>query len=485
MVFMPRTALLTPLAATCILSLVVGACPSQLLGQSNDIPPLLNAPDDYRGVIDLAENGLELQQFRSSEFDAGNVAWMVIASMSCLFLITPGLLFFYCGLLRTPNATIVMIRYIGLVALLSMTWGLWIYSLAFARNANSHDILPSERMTPVTEANRPAGLLGNSNHFGFRGLDSQLVDQVPDYPLRRRFDTVPHLLFMTCQMMFFVSVPVPLVVALQGRLTDAGMACFVVLWGTIVYAPITYWVWGGGWHAAALDTGGGIVAHTTAGFSVLGAAWVLRGEASRVEGREFANRVYLGAGVVLFWSGSLIWNASHSLAADGYAINAFVTTHLAACAGLIGWIGADWLTRGKVGRIGLCAGPIVGLVSIASGSGYVAPQSSIVIGLLGGAIACCAYGAVNRRFAGNALLVVFALQAICGVLGTLLAGVFATASVAGFDQQGNAIAGLIVGNPERLAGQASAVVSAAILATFGTLASLLIVRFTCGLVASR
>jgi Amt family ammonium transporter len=271
------------------------------------------------------------------------------------------------------------------------------------------------------------------------------------------------------------------VVTLKDRLTPAGLACFVVLWGMIVYAPITHWVWGSGWHAEALDTGGGITAHISVGFSVLAAAFMLRRRDVGDEGAELTHRlVYLGLGLMLFWSGSLIWNASRSQAADGYAVNALVTTHLAACAGLIGWTGTDWLVRGKAGLTGFCAGPIVGLVTIASGSGYVAPQSSIVIGLLGGAIGCRAFGFMKRRFAGNPLLVVFALQAVCGTLGTLLTGVFATASVAGFDQQGNPIAGLVVGNPRRLADQALAIVSAALLAMLGTLLVLALVRITRG-----
>ncbi|HJN08598.1 MAG TPA: hypothetical protein QF564_07880 [Pirellulaceae bacterium] len=389
---------------------------------------------------------------------------------------------FYCGLLKTRSATTVMVRYLALIALLSMTWVLWTYSLAFARNANSNDVLTSERTAPATEANARDRLLGGFDHVAMRGLDSQLGSEAPLYPLRRRNDKVPHLLFMTYQLMFFVSVPVPLAVALNGRLTGAGMAGFVVLWGTIVYAPITYWVWGGGWHGAVLDTAGGIPAHVSVGFSVLAAAWVLPATARREEAVELGNHlVYLVLGVTLFWSGSLICSASRSLGVDGLAVNAFVTTFLAACAGLIGWTGTDWLVRGKADLTGFCAGPFVGLVMIASGSGYVAPQSSIVIGLLGGAIGCRVYGAMRRHFPGNALLVVFSLHATGGVLGTLMTGIFATASVAGFDQQGNAIVGLFAGNSGRIADQLWATAAAAILATVGTAAILLVIRITGGI----
>jgi Amt family ammonium transporter len=176
----------------------------------------------------------------------------------------------------------------------------------------------------------------------------------------------------------------------------------------------------------------------------------------------------------------LIVSACRSLSADGYAANTFVTTFLAGSAGLIGWVGIDWLARDKTGLTGYCAGTLVGLVAIAAGSGYVAPQSAIVIGLLGGAIGCRAYGTIKRRFPGNGLLIVFSLHAVGGVLGVLLAAIFATPSVAGFDQQGDAIAGLVAGDPGRLAGQAWAIVCAATMAVLGTIAALMVVRIAGG-----
>lgn len=439
-------------------------------------PPLLTK--NYVGTGAPSEWHSGLQQFNSSEFDSGNIAWMMASGISCLFLLTPGLLLFYCGLLKTHGVATVMIRYLGVVAVLSMAWVLWIYCLGFSRNSNSNDVLDSERTTATAgEMNPMNRIFGNSSYLGFGGLDSQLKNDGPTYPLRRPNEKIPHLLFMMCQLAFFTSVPVPLLVSLHGRLTWAALAGGAVLWGTIVYAPTVYWVWGSGSHGTVLDSAGALPAHISLGFSALVAA-ILVGRPTRREGGAETSRrtVLLGLGTAFFWSGSLVWNASRSMTVDGYAMNAFVVTHFAACGGLIGWCGADWMIRGKLGLVSLCIGPFVGLVSIASGSRYVAPQSAILIGLLSSAVTCLAYTSVKKRCPGNSMAIVFVLHAVGGVLGTMLTGIFATASVAGLDRSGNPIGGLVEGDLSRPLSQAVAVLFAASLAVFGTLAIILIFR---------
>lgn len=439
--------------------------------------PLL--PVNYVGTAAPSEWDSELQQFNSSEFDSGNIAWMMASGIACLFLLTPGLLLFYCGLLKTRGVATVMIRYLGVVAVLSMAWVLWIYCLGFSRNSNSHDVLDSERITATAVGRNPMNrILGNSSNLGFGGLDSQLKNDRPTYPLRRPDEKIPHLLFMLCQLLFFTSVPVPLLVALHGRITWAPLAAGAVLWGTLVYAPTVYFVWGSGSLGTVLDSAGALPAHVSLGFSALVAA-IFMSRAPRCEdGTESSRRtVLLGLGVVFFWSGSLFWNASRSMTVDGYAMNAFVVTHFAACGGLIGWCGADWMIRGKLGLVSLCIGPFVGLVSIASGSSYVAPQSAIMIGLLSSAIACLAYTSVKKRFPRNSMAIVCVLHVVGGVMGIMLTGVFATASVAGLDRSGNPIGGLVEGDLTRPFNQALAALFAAGLAVFGTLAIVLIFLF--------
>ncbi|MFV1966433.1 MAG: ammonium transporter, partial [Pirellulaceae bacterium] len=427
------------------------------------------------------ELGPGLRQFVRGEFDTGDVALMLAGSVSSLLMITPGLLFFYGGLLGHRNVPALMVRYLLLAALLSMMWVLGTYSLAFARNVRSHDASAGEIHPADPKDHQGNPFIGGLDHVAFRGLNSQVGADSALYPLRRPSDRISHLLFMAYQMMFFIAVPAPLVVALTDRLRASGIALFVLLWGTLVYAPLAYWVWGGGWHAAALDTGGGIPAHVGVGFAALAAAVVLGKRENCDDESPPPNRLgYLGLGAALFWGGALIQNASRAFATDGFADNAFVTTHLAACAGLIGWTGMEWLSRGKAGLTGLCAGSVAGLIAIASGSGFVAPPSSIVIGIVGGSACFCAHASVKRWFSGNGFLEVFVLHAVAGVLGVLLTGVFATASVRGYDGEGKLINGLLVGDASRLADQAFAVSSAAALALAGTLIVLLVVRVTTG-----
>ena len=176
----------------------------------------------------------------------------------------------------------------------------------------------------------------------------------------------------------------------------------------------------------------------------------------------------------------MIHNASRAFATDGFADNAFATTHLAACAGLIGWSGMEWLSRGKAGLTGLCAGPVAGVIAIASGAGFVAPPSAIVIGIVGGAVCFCAHAAARRWCTGNGFWELFAIHAVGGGLGILLTGVFATASVRGYDREGKPISGLLVGDASRLVEQAMALLSAAVLALVATLLILLVVRVTTG-----
>ena len=458
--------------------LAVVAFSSELLAQSqvSEVPPPIQTDYVGTGAPDEWDSGLK--RFNSSEFESGNIAWMMASGISCLFLLTPGLLLFYCGLLKTHGVATVMIRYLGVVAVLSMAWVLWIYCLGFARNSTSSDVLESERVTATGEKNPLNRIFGSSSHLGFGGLDSQLKNDGPTYALRRPDETIPHLLFMTCQLMFFTSVPVPLLVSLHGRMTWAALAAGAVLWGTFVYAPTVYLVWGSGSQGTVLDSAGALPAHVSLGFSALVAAMFMSRAPRCEDGTESSRRtVLLGLGIAFFWSGSLVWNASRSMTVDGYAMNAFVVTHFAACGGLIGWCGADWMIRGKLGLVSLCIGPFVGLVSIASGSSYVAPQSAIMIGLLSSAVACLAYTSVRKRFPGNSMAIVFVLHAVGGVMGIMLTGVFATASVAGLDRSGNPIGGLVEGNLSRPLNQAFAASFAAGLALLGTLAIVLIFRF--------
>jgi Amt family ammonium transporter len=238
-----------------------------------------------------------------------------------------------------------------------------------------------------------------------QGFDSELRNDVPDYPLRRPGDAVPHLLFMAFQLGIFIAAAAPLVVCLSPGLALWGRMLFVTLWGTLVYAPIAYWIWGGGWHASTLDYAGGIVVQVTVGFSALALALVLAPPASGPEQPQTTPHLALLAlGTVLFWAGSLITNASHSLSASAGSTNACVATHLAACTGILGWAGCEWLVRGTASPSGICAGAMAGLFTIAPACGYVAPQSALLIGVAAGVTCQIAWRLATARRGANPLL---------------------------------------------------------------------------------
>lgn len=432
-------------------------------------PPLLEPADSSGTPLKPGDALPGLRQFVKSDFDSGKVILVMIGAASLLLLVTPGVVLFNCGIQRTPNVSKIMNHYLILMAVMSLTWVLWIYSLAFARNVGSSDVSQGEILAPDLEDYDGNPYIGGTNHIALQGLESRLGNEGPQYPVRKPSDGIPHLLHMVFHLMFFISVPAPLIVCLVERLRISGTSFFIVLWGTIVFAPVTYWIWGGGWLSPSLDASGAIPAHVCVGYSALGAALILgRRHADEKDLQCPQNSIHLGLGTILFWGGMLLYNSSKTFDAGGISVNAFVTTHLAACTGLIGWSGMEWLRRGKTSLEGVCAGAITGLITLASGNSYVAPQSAMVMGVVGAVSAYGVFTFLNRRFSDNEFLKIFALYAIPGVVGVLLTGIFATTSVGGFDSKGNEITGLLGGNTELLTWQIWAICSATLLSLIGT-----------------
>jgi len=274
---------------------------------------------------------------------------------------------------------------------------------------------------------------------------------------------------MAFQLGIFIAAAAPLMVALGNRLKLWVRMLFLLLWGTLVYAPIAYWIWGGGWHSATLDYAGGIVVQATVGFSALALALGLGRLPAGAPPRPQAPALpLLGAGTMLFWAGALVCNASHALAATAGSANACIATHLAACTGILGWAGWEWLVRGTASPTGICAGAVTGLFAIAPACGFVAPQSALLIGLTAGVVGQVAFQTVAARRDDHPLIVLFVLQGIAGVIGVMLTGVFATPGIAGFNRRGDEISGALSGNFEQLGVQAAALGAAVALAFVGT-----------------
>jgi Amt family ammonium transporter len=361
----------------------------------------------------------------ATPLSAGDTAW-VLVSTALVLLMVPGLALFYGGLVRSRAALNTVMMSFAALALVGVQWVLFGYSLAFA----------------------PGKFVGGLAWAGLRG-----VALVPG-PYAA---TLPHSAFAAFQAMF-AGITVALISgAMVERIRFPIYLAFAFLWTTLVYDPLAHWVWAtDGWlHAmGALDFAGGTVVHISAGTAALVAAIMLgrRGDLGRTP--LLPHNVpftLLGAG--LLWVGWIGFNAGSALAADGVAANALVTTHAAAAAALLTWLGLDYRYTGQATAVGGATGAVVGLVAITPAAGYVTPLAALAIGATG---ACASFFAIRLRGRTKVddALDVFACHGVAGIVGALLTGVFATKTVnpAGAD-------GLLAGNPGLVLTQAIAVVS--------------------------
>jgi Amt family ammonium transporter len=356
---------------------------------------------------------------------AGDTAW-VLTSAALVMLMVPGLAFFYGGLVRGKSSLNTMMMSVAALALVSVQWVLFGYTLAFAPGSP---------------------FVGSLVWWGLGGVGA---DTLPAYGA-----TIPHLAYAAFQAMF-AGITVALVSgAIVERVRFRAYLLFVLLWTTLVYDPLAHWVWGSdGWlHAlGALDFAGGTVVHISAGTAALVAALILGPL------RDFGRMAFvphnvpftlLGAG--LLWFGWFGFNGCSALAASGVAAGAFLATNTAAAAALVAWMIFDLLRTGRSTAVGAATGAVVGLVAITPAAGYVTPRGALVIGAIG---AACSYVAmqVRARTSLDDSLDVFSCHGVAGIAGAMLTGVFATKAVnpAGGD-------GLLAGNPGQLLTQLIAV----------------------------
>jgi ammonium transporter, Amt family len=382
--------------------------------------------------------------------DTGDTAW-VLMSTALVMLMTPALGFFYGGLVQRKNVLSTIMHSFFILALISVQWVLWGYSLAFAPGGN---------------------FIGGFDWLALRG-----VGQEPnaDYAA-----TIPALSFMAFQMMFAIITPALISGAFAERKRFKAMAIFSLLWATLVYAPVAHWVWGvGGWLRAygALDFAGGTVVHITAGVAALVAASMLGkriGFGSSTPEPHNLTYTVLGAG--LLWFGWFGFNGGSALGANGLAANALVVTNTAAAMGGLAWMTASWFRHGHPSVLGLAAGAVAGLVAITPAAGFVNTPASILIGLGAGVFCFFAVDILKQNIGVDDALDVFAVHGVGGIWGALATGLFATTTVnpAGAD-------GLFYGNPEQLLKQAVAVVAVGAFTAAVTWIILKVVDVTVGL----
>ena len=386
---------------------------------------------------------------------AADTGWILVSAALVLMMTAPGLALFYCGLVRKKNVLGVMMQCIFLMGLLSLVWAGWGYSLAFGS-----DIL--------------GGLVGGGDYLLLQGVTPSW-DASTNAPIVPMAGSIPRSVHMVYQMMFFIITPALICGAYAERMKFSAMVLFSLLWGTFVYCPLAHWVWSDtGWLnaanpdalAPAFDFAGGTVVHISSGISALICALVLgRRLGFGQEPMPPHNLTYTCIGAALLWVGWFGFNAGSALGANALAANAFVSTHLAAAAGVLAWAGIEWWIRGKPSILGACSGGVAGLVCITPACGMVAPMWGTLFGAAAGIV--CFYACnMKSKLGYDDSLDAFGVHGVGGTLGAVLTGVFATRAVVAGKTTPQ---GLIEGNAQQVVYQVAGVAAAAALALVGSL----------------
>ncbi len=385
------------------------------------------------------------QETAGPALDSGDTAWMLTATALVLMMTIPGLVLFYGGMVRKQNVLSVAMQVFATACVSTIVWMVIGYSLAFSEGS--------------------VWVGGLANLF-LAGLTPEAVS-----------GTIPETVFMTFQMTFAIITPALIVGAFVERMKFSAMLLFVTFWGILVYAPVTHWVWGGGFlgEAGVLDYAGGTVVHINSGIAGLVAAYVVgRRRGYPKEPMPPHNLVYTLTGAALLWVGWFGFNAGSALAADGAAGMAMAVTQIASAAAALSWMVCEWLLRGKPSALGIASGAVGGLVAITPASGFVLPGGALVIGLLAGI--ACFWGAtwLKNRLGYDDSLDAFGVHGIGGTVGAVLTGVFAAEIVGGTP-------GLLEGNPLQVWIQIKGVVATIVWSALASFVLLKIIDLTVGL----
>ena len=342
--------------------------------------------------------------------DSGSTA-LVLISAALVFIMTPGLAFFYGGLVRRKNVLTIMMQSFVSMGIVTVIWVLFGFSLVFGKDVG--------------------GVIGDLRYFGLNGVG---FDPLPG-------QQIPILALFVFQEMFAVITPALITGAFADRVTFKSYLIFLVFWSILVYIPLAHWTWGGGWLAqmGLADFAGGIVVHTSAGFAALASVFIV-GNRKLLKGEKVVPHklTYETLGTALLWFGWFGFNGGSALGSNGLASIAFVTTDICASVAMITWLFISWVHEGKPSITGAMTGAVAGLVVITPAAGFVQPWAAAVMGVICGFVC---YGAVlfRARMGWDDALDVWGCHGVGGVLGTILLGVFAAASV-------NHVSGLIEGN---------------------------------------
>ena len=347
--------------------------------------------------IALAEDGLQ----------AADTSWVLTSTALVLFMTLPGLAMFYGGLVRSKNVLSVLLQCFAIAGVVSILWLVAGYSIAFSEG---------------------------SDYFG--GLSKVMFSGVEEDTLS---GGLPESVFALFQMTFAIITPALIIGGYAERIKFSVVLLFSAIWLLVVYAPITHWVWGGGWlgNMGLLDFAGGTVVHITAGVAALVAALVIGPRRGFPETPMMPHNMTMSvAGAGMLWVGWFGFNGGSALAANGDAAMAMLVTHLSAAAGAMTWMFYEWIKFGKPTALGGITGMVAGLGTITPASGFVGPAGALVIGVSAGIVCFNATQLIKRVWKIDDSLDVFPVHGVGGILGTMLAGVFASTELGLFSGQG-------------------------------------------------
>ena len=378
--------------------------------------------------------------------NTGDTAFMMICT-AFVFFMTPGLAFFYGGLVRRKNVVNTMMACVAIMGLSVVMWTLFGYSLSFGGNHG--------------------GIIGDFRWFGLNGVGMEPGPYA---------DTIPHLVFCAFQMMFAMITPALITGSLVGRMRFKALFLFVALWSVVVYYPLAHMVWGEGGLLAAIgsvDFAGGDVVHISSGITALTLAIILgRRRGYEVMTYRIHNIPFVVLGATILWFGWFGFNAGSALEANGLAAHAFMTSAISAASALLSWMLLDVLNSGKSTLVGAATGLVVGLVAITPGAGFVPIWSSFIIGALVSPI--CYYGValIKKKLKIDDALDAFGCHGIGGIWGGIATGIFAQSSI-------NDVArwdGLVFGDYHLFVAQIVGIIITMIIAVVGTLICVAIVK---------
>ena len=383
--------------------------------------------------------------------DTGNTAWMLVAS-SLVLLMIPALGMFEAGLLRKKNTVSIFMQIFFGLALLSVMWFIFGFSLTFG---------------PDT-----AGLVGNLDWTFLKGVpfNDSLANYAP---------TIPGVLFAKFEMMFAVITPLLLTGAIAERMKFSAFIIFIVVWSFLIYYPLVHWIWGGGWlgKLGVVDFAGGIVIHTSAGMGALAAALVLGRRLNYGPAIMVPHSIPLAVlGSALLWLGWFEFNAGSALASGGVAGNTVINTHMASSISALIWVGLSWLRTGKPSIIAAINGAIAGLAGITPASGYVSVEHAFLIGIAVGIASYLGVIFLKDRLKIDDALDVSSVHGIAGIIGSLAIGIFASSIINPMGPNG-----LLYGNLNQLLIQAFGIGVAGVMGFFGTYVILKVIDVLIGI----